>query len=712
MAKEQKALWNSALGIWQDCNGKAVVSIESELEDGEPLFIFGYGSLLWRPGDVLGAFESWEAKCLSHGRLFGQYSMDHRGTTRFPGLVCTLYPILEGKPDSSGAYGRVWLIPPSQAAHVLAILDEREKGGYSRTVIQVRLQDYRECRAVVYIGMCGNPNFYDGSIDRLEDSSPVAIWRTANIISVAEGPSGRNLDYLLSLYHHLNVFKASNKHFDVADPYLHELTQAVCQRLFSHADCWARHAFRWNCLYPGGFDALIGDAQMEPALQSQEVLKLLGWGSNEFAQIGTTGAGPGVYCLEASTCADFMSLSNVKSLEDYHLFAGGGSSAMLCKRSGELQIVGQLCLCSTAAPDAIATSQRRIVGVVAAALGHEHALVLRVDGKLISICRDYDNAGCVPPVDYSMVDKRVPPPSFVAQMSLSEAEKLTLQADIESTDCITTLASCRIVQAAAGMRHSACVTADGVGYSWGDRRWGQAPPTGHWQVEQVRFIRVSCGSRHTVFVTSDGEVFTAGATKHGALGRPRAYSGDDGLQRVPLDPTVRWTDVRSGWAHCIARGVGMDGNLRFVGWGRCDLGQWAFIERPLDGALDTAGNALTPLPVAPPPGHRGSWLEIWCGAEHTLACDAEGGLWWTGWSPHGKPGQDVVQSEGSEQAADEAGSTSKTQDDAMTCKGHWRPVCGAGNKQVFICVKHGIPRIGDVACGGAHSLCLGSFNAA
>ena len=78
--EQEKAIWNEDLGIWQDLEGKAVVKIDESLNDGEPLYIFGYGSLIWRPGDLLETFDSYEVDCISHTRLFGQYSHDIQDT--------------------------------------------------------------------------------------------------------------------------------------------------------------------------------------------------------------------------------------------------------------------------------------------------------------------------------------------------------------------------------------------------------------------------------------------------------------------------------------------------------------------------------------------------------------------------------------------------------------------------------------------------------
>ena len=744
---EAEAHWNADLGIWQDLTGKAVVKVEKRLAEGAPLYIFGYGSLIWRPGDVLGAFESWEVACVDHGRLFAQYSHDHRGTPVFPGLVCTLQPLPEVASPGSGASGRAWLIPHEEAARVLEVLDEREKGGYSRTIIGVRLLEEstphftrgQQFDAVVYLGSPGNPNFFAGA-----GHAGDALSRTANIISVAEGASGRNVDYLLSLSHYLHTTTPSYQATPAGDPYLHALSRAVWQRMYSRGgDCWAQRALREACTHTNRLDIVAAAAhsveEEEPG-QNRTLSAVItaseladegsgaqgallatagpaGWGSNEYAQLdGAGGVGPGQYRLSAAPAWVISPDSNAmpererEREADCHVLAGGGSSALLFSRWSELRLAGQLCLSAAAPADSFDTRRVSLWGVAAAALGHERVLVLCNSGQFLDVRRD-DGSAKVPVAEGGAA--QVAAPSFVTPVQLSEVEAAQASGATAAAAAAANPAS-RVVHAAAGLRHSACVTADGVGHTWGDARWGQAAPAGQWPqpVGQhypqavPHFVRVSCGTRHTAFVSSVGEVFSSGSAKHGALGRP---GGSDGLGRVPLDPLTRWTDVRSGWAHNVAKGVGPDGRVCFTGWGRCDLGQWAYAGPAPEGAVDVAGNVLVPLPLAlPPTAEPCSWLEVWCGAEHTVACDAHGGLWSTGWDAHGVLGQGIAPvSEKKEEKGKRKEEKEKGEGEAVSGSGgQWRPVRDAAGQQVCVCVRGGTARHGAVACGGGHCLCL------
>ena len=68
--------WNEALGIWEDKSGKPTVRVLGNLEEG-PLYIFGYGSLMWRPGDLLAQYPSYDVDAIEYQRLFAQRSTDH-----------------------------------------------------------------------------------------------------------------------------------------------------------------------------------------------------------------------------------------------------------------------------------------------------------------------------------------------------------------------------------------------------------------------------------------------------------------------------------------------------------------------------------------------------------------------------------------------------------------------------------------------------------
>ncbi|XP_067619987.1 putative glutathione-specific gamma-glutamylcyclotransferase 2 [Eurosta solidaginis] len=154
----------------------------------EDVWIFGYGSLIWRPDFPF--IDRKRGYIRGYKRLFYQNSIDHRGTQEKPGRVVTLVPTAS---YNSYVYGMAYRISAEHRDEVLAHLDHREKNGYDRCDVQFYEypeQSGNEFSITMYIATPDNTS-YAGNIWQ--------IPKIAQQIFTAAGPSGPNREYLFSL---------------------------------------------------------------------------------------------------------------------------------------------------------------------------------------------------------------------------------------------------------------------------------------------------------------------------------------------------------------------------------------------------------------------------------------------------------------------------------------------------------------------------------
>ena len=147
----------------------------------DPLWIFGYGSLLWRA--EFPWVERRPALLRGFARRFWQGSTDHRGIPGAPGRVVTLI-----EDAASNCHGAAYRIDPAHAAEVLAELDHRERGGYDRIDIALDL-DGDPASGLTYLATAENHNYL----------GPAPLEQIAAQVRGARGPSGDNRDYVLRL---------------------------------------------------------------------------------------------------------------------------------------------------------------------------------------------------------------------------------------------------------------------------------------------------------------------------------------------------------------------------------------------------------------------------------------------------------------------------------------------------------------------------------
>ena len=148
--------------------------------------MFGFGSLMWRPGFDFA--ERASATLYARHRAFCIYSVHHRGTHERRGLVLGLAP-------GGSTRGIAYRIADAEWEAVRAYLKEREQPTetYVESRATVRLRDGRMVETLLYISDRGHAQ-WAGALT-LEDQ--------ANLIAGATGLSGRNVDYLRDLVMHL-----------------------------------------------------------------------------------------------------------------------------------------------------------------------------------------------------------------------------------------------------------------------------------------------------------------------------------------------------------------------------------------------------------------------------------------------------------------------------------------------------------------------------
>lgn len=163
-------------------------------------WIFGYGSLVWRPSFEFA--ERREGFLRDRVRRFWQASTDHRGVPGRPGRVVTLIP-------DAGArcFGTAYRLSDVDRESVLASLDYRERGGFSRESVAIHFSQAgrptgETVMAVLYVATETNPNYL----------GPAAMHELADQIRRSHGPSGSNVEYVLKLADALRAMGAEDDH--------------------------------------------------------------------------------------------------------------------------------------------------------------------------------------------------------------------------------------------------------------------------------------------------------------------------------------------------------------------------------------------------------------------------------------------------------------------------------------------------------------------
>lgn len=168
-------------------NNASAAPMAGDLLTGD-LWVFGYGSLMWRPGfdwaeRRLARLEGWR-------RSFCLRSIHYRGTPAAPGLVLGL----DAAPGAA-CDGVAYRVAAEARAEVLAYLRARELVSYAyhERTAALSLEGGGAAWAVIYAVDHAHPQY----------AGVLSLADQAAIIARSAGPMGTNRDYLMQTVEHL-----------------------------------------------------------------------------------------------------------------------------------------------------------------------------------------------------------------------------------------------------------------------------------------------------------------------------------------------------------------------------------------------------------------------------------------------------------------------------------------------------------------------------
>jgi len=167
------------------------------MHGADDFWVFGYGSLMWRPG--FSYLESHPALLRGYHRSFCIYSNYYRGTREIPGLVL-------GLARGGSCRGVAFRVAQSDEPPVTNYLNERELVNYAYTPRTVSISLCEgTVRAYTFVADTSH-NQYAGDL---------GIERSAEIIMNAQGVAGLNRDYLINTVRQLEKEGFSDKRLHV-----------------------------------------------------------------------------------------------------------------------------------------------------------------------------------------------------------------------------------------------------------------------------------------------------------------------------------------------------------------------------------------------------------------------------------------------------------------------------------------------------------------
>ncbi len=174
---------------------------KARAKTGGGFWVFGYGSLMWRPG--FRYRERRPARLYGFHRALCVYSVRYRGTDKKPGLVLGL--------DRGGScVGRVFRVAAKDAERVLAYLHKREmpRRVYDPSWLRVETP-LGPVRAYVFVVRR----------DHSQYTGRLSVRRMVPLVLAGRGIGGTCLDYVRETVRHM-------EELGVADTALHRVLAA------------------------------------------------------------------------------------------------------------------------------------------------------------------------------------------------------------------------------------------------------------------------------------------------------------------------------------------------------------------------------------------------------------------------------------------------------------------------------------------------------
>ena len=323
-----------------------------------------------------------------------------------------------------------------------------------------------------------------------------------------------------------------------------------------------------------------------PALVAVGNPALLGWGNDQYGQLGDGQSGNPGTTVNVRTPEIILGNAITATAGANHslfLTADGTLWATGFNNWGQL---GNGTRTNANKPLSVASN------VVAVGAGQNHSLFLKSDGTLWA-------------------------------MGLNNSGQLGSGTGILQTNPVPVISGTNVVAVAAGFNHSLFLKSDGTLWAMGNNAYGQLgnATTGN-QTSPVpviggsNVVAMAAGSSHSLFLKSDGTLWAMGYNNYGQLG-----NGTINQTNQPMLAATNVLAVAAGSSHSIF--ISKDGTLWAMGYN--NYGQ-------LGNA--TMGNQTSPVPVI----GGSNVVAMAAGSSHSLFLKSDDTLWAMGYNNNGQLG--------------------------------------------------------------------------